>query len=343
MLVIDDVVRWSATDLTRATECEFRLLREVDVILRRVPPAAVPVDALMEKVAELGQVHEAAELARLRELYGDWDPATGRGVRQIEPVTPYTEVMLRKRQEETLAALKAGADVVYQATLYDGSFHGRADFLVRDEETGGYRVCDAKLARQERPKALLQLAAYAEQLDRNGIPLVYEAELLLGNGRRTRHPLAEIGPVLRERRVRLLAILAKHVAGEAPVQWDSGEVRACGRCDACVAEARSHRDVLLVAGLRGNQRIKLPAAAGITTIDDLAPVQPARSSGMGAATLEALTPPRPGSRSPRRSSARKGPTPTSSPSRSSTRDAIKRAPAPDEGDLLFDFEGDPMY
>ena len=337
MLVIDDVVRWSATDLTRATECEFRLLREVDVILRRVPPAAVPVDALMEKVAELGQVHEAAELARLRELYGDWDPATGRGVRQIEPVTPYTEVMLRKRQEETLAALKAGADVVYQATLYDGSFHGRADFLVRDEETGGYRVCDAKLARQERPKALLQLAAYAEQLDRNGIPLVYEAELLLGNGRRTRHPLAEIGPVLRERRVRLLAILAKHVAGEAPVQWDSGEVLACGRCEACAPEVVAHRDLLLVAGMRAAQRRTL-LDAGVGSIDELATFT-GPAPGMSGATFDKL-----------KAQAALQVAQQTGPDGRALVDAdvfapekLAGLPPPDDGDLFFDFEGDPMW
>ena len=337
MLVIDNVVRWSASDLIRATECEFGLLRGLDVKLGRASVAESAPDALMDKVAELGERHEATELARLRALYGPWVPATGRGLREIAAATPYGPQALLEREDETMEALKAGADVVYQATFYDGRFHGRADFLIRDDESGGYRVCDAKLARHERPRALLQLAAYAAQLEANGILIAPEAELLLGNGERSRHLLAEIAPVFRERQARLLSMLDDHVAGGAAVAWGSGEVMACGRCEVCAAEVEAHRDLLLVAGMRATQRRKL-LDAGVHTIDELA-----RYDGpvprMAAATLTSL----------KAQAGMQVTQQTGADGRAVVRadvyapEKLKVLPPPSPGDLFFDFEGDPMW
>lgn len=337
MLVVDNVVRWSASDLMRATECEFGLLRELDITLGRAPVTESAPDVLREKIVELGERHEATELTRLRELFGPWVPATGRGVREIAAATPYGPQALLEREDETLEALKAGADVVFQATFYDGRFHGRADFLVRDDEIGGYRVCDAKLARHERPRALLQLAAYADQLDANGIPVAPMAELLLGNGKRSRHLLAEIAPVFRERRARLLSMLDGHVAGGAAVAWGSGVVMACGRCDVCSAEVEAHRDLLLVAGMRATQRRKL-LDAGVHTIDELATYD-GTVPRMAASTLTSL----------KAQAGMQVAQQTGADGRAVVRaevyapDKLKVLPPPSPGDLFFDFEGDPMW
>ncbi len=59
--------------------------------------------------------------------------------------------------------------VVYQAGFFDGEFLGYADFVERGDD--GWVVCDAKLAREAHAKALLQLAAYADQLDRADLPV----------------------------------------------------------------------------------------------------------------------------------------------------------------------------
>ena len=55
--------------------------------------------------------------------------------------------------------MRDGADVVFQATLFDGPFLGFADFLVRAGDV--WEVYDTKLARRAKVTALLQLAAYA--------------------------------------------------------------------------------------------------------------------------------------------------------------------------------------
>ncbi len=65
--------------------------------------------------------------------------------------------------------MKAGVDVVYQATLMDGCLIGFADFLMkvpRPSALGdyGYEVSDTKLSRTPKAKFLVQLAFYSRLL-----------------------------------------------------------------------------------------------------------------------------------------------------------------------------------
>ena len=81
---------------------------------------------------------------------------------------------LRAAADQTLDAMRAGADVVYQATFFDGTWRGHADFLLRrDHELGEpdsafgswhYEVADTKLARHVKASAILQICSYVEQL-----------------------------------------------------------------------------------------------------------------------------------------------------------------------------------
>ena len=81
---------------------------------------------------------------------------------------------LRAAAAQTLTAMRAGADVVYQATFFDGTWRGHADFLLRrDHEPGEpdsafgpwhYEVADTKLARHVKASAILQICSYVEQL-----------------------------------------------------------------------------------------------------------------------------------------------------------------------------------
>ncbi|WP_332635104.1 hypothetical protein, partial [Halalkalibacter flavus] len=92
--------------------------------------------------------------------------------------------------------------------------------------------------------ALMQLAAYADQLDRLGAPRSGRVELLLGDGTTSTHAVSDLMPVFRLRRQRLRALIADRdiAAGvdAAPIGWgdDRGELRivACGRCATCDAE-----------------------------------------------------------------------------------------------------------
>ena len=62
----------------------------------------------------------------------------------------------------TQAAMQSGADVIYQGLLFDGEWLGRPDFLLKfpgESRLGSYHyaVLDAKLAREAKARAVLQL------------------------------------------------------------------------------------------------------------------------------------------------------------------------------------------
>ena len=211
MYLVDGSVVTSASDLKKASECEFAFLRALDAKLGRIEKVPDPEDAMLERSGRLGDQHE------LRVL-DDYRVALGDGVVEIERPDVRDPDAVAAAVEATQAAFAAGAPVVFQATFADEGFIGFADFIVRQPD-GRYLVQDSKLARRARVTALLQLAAYAEQLERTGVPCADTVELLLGDGTTSVHRLDDIAPVYRLRRERLEQIVADRLAEEGPVAW----------------------------------------------------------------------------------------------------------------------------
>lgn len=325
---IGSAICWSASDLTAAAECEYRVLREVDRLLGRGQVAPLAEDPLMNQIVGLGHEHEAAELSRLEQELGAYDPAAGTGVRRLPTPEHGTPVEAAERTRE---ALRAGADVLYQAAFHDGEFLGYADFLRRTDD--GWVVADSKLARRAKPQALLQLAAYADQLEDLGEPVAPTVELLLGSGERAAYPLAEIAPIFRERRERLRGLLAAHADQDQPVAWGDDRLTFCGTCSECVQAIEAHQDLLLVARMRQDQRRKL-RAAGVTTLEELVAAEECPDD-LNPAVFEQ-----------HRAQAR-----LQLEQRATDRvahevrkiSAIRQLPVPSPGDVFFDFEGDPLY
>jgi uncharacterized protein len=319
----DRTVVTSASDLTTASKCEFAFLRALDAKLGKIEAVEEPEDAMLERAARLGDAHENAILETLK--------ATKR-VRSIERANPRDADDLQRAIDETKAAFNSNADVVFQAAFFDGNFLGYADFIVRTP-TGEWEVQDSKLARSAKVTALLQLAAYAEQMTKIGIAPASTVRLLLGDGSESVHELRDILPVYRNRRAHLDALIRKRVVDEWEVQWGAAGHTACGHCATCEPELEASRDLLLVAGLRLTQRARL-IDAGVTTIDLLAgserPIE-----GMTEGTLAALR-----SQARLQLEALPGEAP---PLDFHGPGAIASLPLPDAGDIFFDFEGDPLY
>ena len=352
MRYIEDEGRivWSASDLKAAAECEFAWLRAIDAKLGRVPAVDDPVDLTLERAGRLGDQHERRMLAEYQRTFGD-------RVAVIPETRSSDAVGLAEAVRLTRAALESDAQIVYQAAFSDVDFVGFADFLMRDE-AGRWIVQDTKLARHARVTALMQLEAYAVQLDRAGVEVSPRVELLLGDGTVSAHQRADIGPVFALRRARLRALIADRdlaagASGHA-LAWgdDRGDLRvvACGRCATCDLEVVASRDLLLVAGMRPIQRERL-RTAGVTSIDELAasresPPRMAWDTFAGLRTQARLQLTSPaggvGEAPPASTSGATAPTPVPTYEVVLAK-ALGALPRPAHGDLFFDFEGDPLY
>ncbi|QCB92315.1 TM0106 family RecB-like putative nuclease [Cellulomonas shaoxiangyii] len=347
MILLDDgTLTYSASDLTAAAECEYAVLRALDARLGRGPAVVTDADAMLARVSHLGDEHEQRVLRTLVDRYGVWRPGAAGGVAAVpRPRDPESRADLEAAHVATLDRVAGGADVLHQAAFFDGRFVGRADFVVREPGPDGdvWSVRDAKLARNAQPTALLQVAAYVDQLDHAGVPVAPEVVLVLGDGATATHAVTDLVPVYRERRARLEALLDAHRTADAPVSWGAPDVAACGRCALCVAELEARRDPTLAAGVYERQRTLL-AAAGITTVDALAaapddlaveglsPAQVARMLRQARLHVEL--------------EARNADPahPTDVPWAVPHPDRIAELlPAADPGDVFFDFEGDPLW
>ncbi|MDJ1114693.1 TM0106 family RecB-like putative nuclease [Microbacterium dauci] len=341
----DGRIVWSASDLKAAAECEFAWLRAIDAKLGRVPAVDDPEDLTLARAGRLGTQHELRVLA-------DYHAQFPGRVIEIPETRSSDAAALADAVAATIAALAdPDAAVVFQAAFATDEFVGFADFLVRDDD-GSWIVQDTKLARHARVTALMQLAAYADQLDRLGVSRSDRVQLLLGDGSVSEHAVRDLLPVFGLRRGRLRALIADRdvAAGGAgaPLAWgdERGDLRivACGRCATCDLEVIAQRDLLLVAGMRPVQRDRL-RAAGVVTIDDLAAAReaPPRMSWDTFAGLR--TQARLQLESPAGGVA---PVASGVPVAVPTFEvvfpkALGALPRPSRGDLFFDFEGDPLY
>ncbi|MCU6481943.1 TM0106 family RecB-like putative nuclease [Arthrobacter sp. A2-55] len=319
----------SASDIVSGNACAFTAVRRLDALLGRIEPPTRPRDQMLELTAALGDTHEQAVLDRLRDAHDS-------RVFEVPAVTAYSRDNLLEAHAATLGALAGHDEVVYQGSFFDGTFHGRADFLVR-HGNGAWTVADAKLARSAKPAALLQLAAYADQLIAAGVPVARDAVLYLGNGAHTTHPVETILPAYREARSRLINLLEVHRAETGPAQWGDGRWPGCLAltCPDCREQIEQTDDLMLVRGMNRPRRAAL-MGAGIPSLGAFA------ATGLPAGADKKLA-------GLHLQAAMQAGTAEVDGSRNGVSykivrpEAISLIPAPDDGDVFFDFEGDPNW
>ena len=101
-----------------------------------------------------GRAHEQAYLAHLR----------AQGLRVVGDAEGSTN-------GATLAAMRSGVDVIYQATLAHDVWSGRVDFLRKVDAPSAlgdwsYEPFDTKLARETKAGTILQLCVYTHLLEK---------------------------------------------------------------------------------------------------------------------------------------------------------------------------------
>lgn len=328
---------FSASDLGVASECEWAQARRIDKALGHDIAVPKDNDPMLVRAGELGGVHELNQLEAYRKQF----PGAVVEIERPDYKSSRTmEEQMLELSEKTLDALKSKAPVVFQATFYDGEFQGFADFLVLTPE-GEYAVYDTKLARKAKITALIQLAAYVHQLKLNQIPTSSKVHLILGDQSVTTHNLEDIMPTYLLRRKQMQRLISSRqnnkASGGLPVAWNEAGFEACGRCVVCEPDVKANDDLLLIAGMRSDQRAKL-MAAGITTLRDLAESAPERVPGFnqqsflkacGQARLQFKT--------------RNQQDPKVPVHELINPKSLEALPEPSPGDIFFDFEGDPLY
>ena len=156
-----DALVCAPTDLGHFLSC--RHLSALDLRAARGEiERRVRSDVVLEDLRERGLAHERAYLEWLRTkgltIIGEEDAEDGHG-----PAGSSIDV--------TLAAMRLGADVIYQATLEDDGWSGRVDFLRKvdvpsDLGSWSYEAVDTKLARETKAGTILQLCVYSYLLSK---------------------------------------------------------------------------------------------------------------------------------------------------------------------------------
>lgn len=323
----NDCIRLSATDLSRYLACAH--LTELDrAVAEGRRDASGWFDPRHVLLRERGFQHESAYVLHLRD--------SGKRVVELEPETG--------SEEAVLDAMRAGADVITQAILHEDAWGGRADLLLRVEEESGlgswsYEVADTKLAHETRGGTVLQLCVYATLLARLiGRKPARMHVVRPGEGFPTdSFRLADYEAYFRSVRDRLATHLLHEPAATYP-----NKVPQCDVCEwwqTCDRQRHEDDHLSLVAGILRHQ-IEHVSSLGSPTLGEFA-----------RRDWETIPRPRTGSREALRRSheqariqlrGRTEGAPAHELLPIEPGRGLLRLPAPSQGDLFFDFEGDPF-
>ncbi|HWO16637.1 MAG TPA: TM0106 family RecB-like putative nuclease [Solirubrobacterales bacterium] len=344
MQVLDGQLVVSASDLNNFLACEH--LTTLDLARARgeiEAPSDRGADA--ELVARKGDEHEARYLESLK--------AEGREVVEITLPVDGSRSALEAAAAQTEEALRAGPDVIYQATFFrpasgdaaapgpPRALRGHADFLFRvdgspsDLGSYSYEVADTKLARRAKPYFILQLCFYSELLAAAQGAEPERIHVILGTNEQHSFRLAEFSAYFRRVREGFLAEL-----GDAGRDTYPEPVSHCSLCrwrTLCDERRVADDHLSLIAGITRRQR-DLLRAAGFDTLAALSSAGQLSAPGIGADVLERLH---------EQASLQLGARQTGEHSylllAPQEARGFARLPRPSPGDVFFDMEGDPFF
>ena len=355
MQLIDGQPVFSATDLVGYLACEHLTALE-RAALANLVDKPMREDPELEIIRRRGEHHEARYLADLQ--------LQGRSVTRIERLEDDSHAdRIRRQAAETIAAMKAGVDVIYQATFFDGRWLGYADFLLRCDDAQRpskwgdfhYEVADTKLARHVKAGAVLQICSYVDQLTRLQDREPETMYVVLGGGA---HPTAELRVAdymayYRAAKARFEAsvlgteaqpVTAPTYPPEATYPEPVEHCDVCRWSELCKVRRRADDHLSLVAGISGRQR-KALTARGVTTLEDLGSLELPMAPPLDGTSPVALARVRDQARIQLK--GRREGRLTYELLRPASGEPIDPSkglatlPAPSPNDLFFDIEGDP--
>lgn len=155
LLNLGHAIQLSASDLVGYLNCHHLTHLDTQVATGALAKPEI-WDPSLEVLWERGVAHERAYVEHLR--------ARGMEIVEIEGVG-----IAPAHVEQTIAAMRAGAEVIVQGAFLQGVWSGRTDVLVRvstpsDLGDWSYEVVDTKLARETKGGTVLQLCLYSDLL-----------------------------------------------------------------------------------------------------------------------------------------------------------------------------------
>ena len=349
MQLIDDQLIYSATDLVGFLECRHLANLERAASEGHLD-RPVRADPVLDRIAQRGLEHETRFLSELN--------VEGVSVVEIESDAALAvSARIARGQDATLAAMRVGTDVIYQAVLFDGRRLGYADFLRRVERPShlgawSYEVWDTKLARHAKASAVLQLCMYSEMVGALQGRVPDEMHLALGGVQRetVSFRVADYAAYCRSV-ARDLEELLDDAGPSFPVATRPEPVEHCGVCrwrPKCGAQWRAEDDLSLVANLTARQRRALHSidVTTRTTLAEPANPLPERLDGAGREALARIQ----AQAHIQVRGERQGEVISERISPARDREGalipnhgLLMLPEPSPGDLFFDIEGDPFF
>ena len=295
MQLLDGALVLSPTDLTGFTACAHLTQLEL-AAARGELERPKRDDPMLDVLSRRGDEHEDTQLARLR--------ADGEHDRRDRP--PPTDPRRRSTppRPQTLDAMRAGVDVIYQATFFDGALARPRRLPLSGSSAPSptlgdwsYEVADTKLARRVKAAALLQMCGVlraARAASRASRPRTSTSSPATASA--TPCTLADYTAYYRALKARFEARRARAAPGRHLPRARSTTAAICRWTDECNDRRRADDHLSLVAGMRRDQTRKL-TAAGITTTHRARRARPpARTSTASATRRSSGSATRPSSR-----------------------------------------------
>lgn len=252
----------------------------------------------------------------------------------------------QKATQDTMAAMEAGADIIYQGTLFDGQWLGFPDFLEKVDTPSSfgnwsYEVVDTKLAREAKGGALLQVLLYAHLLEKAQGVAPSNVHIALGgpDAHTETFRVADYAAYFRSVKHRFEQAIANAPAEICLAPDPVAHCDICAWGAICDRERRDVDHLSLVAGITTRHRNAL-VERGIATLEQLGetalPLTP-KLDGVHDVALQRIHAQALIQLQGRRANAPKYEllTPVTA------EQGLAALPAPSPGDLFFDLEGDP--
>jgi predicted RecB family nuclease len=260
MKKVGDSFEFSATDLVGYLNCHH--LANLD---RAIAEGALPKpkvwDPLLQILLERGAAHEQNYVQHLTNA--------GLDVVRIDGIEVTNEAVAG-----TVAAMRRGVPVIAQAAFLHNGWNGRADILRRVEvpsALGGwsYEPIDAKLARETKAGAVLQLCLYSDLLTgTQGLPPEYMYVVApWSEFEPQQYRFADYAAYFRKVKRALVTAMAPAMTETYPDPIEHCDI--CRWREACDKRRRDDDHLCLVAGISKIQINEL-RGHGIATVQDLA-------------------------------------------------------------------------